>query len=115
MLLGGGVCGSLGVIIFAIWGNKDKWLPEHANNFFGMCFFNSKHQNISIPPLFLFFHTCDNLISFTGWSFVLAVIGAVGLISCSALFLTEANIQHKKLRQLKDSQARFELERSTKA
>lgn len=35
LLLGGGVSGCLGVIIFAIWGNKDKWLPEHANNFFG--------------------------------------------------------------------------------
>lgn len=52
---------------------------------------------------------------FTGWSFILAVIGAIGLIASSAFFLTEANVQHKKLRQLKDSQARFELERSSKA
>lgn len=35
LLLGGGICGGIGVIIFAIWGNKDKWLPEHSNNFFG--------------------------------------------------------------------------------
>lgn len=35
LLLGGGIFGCLGVIVFAIWGNKDKWLPEHANNFFG--------------------------------------------------------------------------------
>ncbi|XP_055305564.1 uncharacterized protein LOC129570136 isoform X1 [Sitodiplosis mosellana] len=83
LLLGGGASGCLGVIIFAIWGNKDKWLPEHANNFFG-------------------------------WSFILAVIGAIGLVASSVLFLTEANVQHKKLKQLKDSQARFELERSSK-
>lgn len=35
LFLGGGICGVLGVIIFAIWGNKDKWMPDHANNFFG--------------------------------------------------------------------------------
>lgn len=39
--LGGGVSGCLGVIIFAIWGNKDKWMPEHANNFFGTFYFCS--------------------------------------------------------------------------
>lgn len=35
LLLGGGISGCIAVIIFACWGNKDKWLPEHANNFFG--------------------------------------------------------------------------------
>lgn len=52
--------------------------------------------------------------SFSGWSFILAVIGAIGLVASSVLFLTEANVQDRKLRQLKDSQARFELERATK-
>lgn len=57
----------------------------------------------------------SDFLSHLGWSFIVGVIGAIGLIASSALFLTEANIQRKKLRQLKDSQARFELERSTKA
>lgn len=43
LLLGGGICGCLGVIIFAIWGNKDKWLPEHANNFFGKFIFQREN------------------------------------------------------------------------
>lgn len=55
-----------------------------------------------------------DLSIFPGWSFILAVIGAIGLVASSVLFLTEANVQHKKLKQLKDSQARFELERSAK-
>lgn len=54
-------------------------------------------------------------LSHLGWSFILGVVGSIGLIASSALFLTEANTQRKKLRQLKDSQARFELERSAKA
>lgn len=87
-------------------GNKDKWLPEHANNFFGEL---KKPLAIS-ASLYIFILVC-----FIGWSFILAVIGAIGLIASSAFFLTEANVQQKKLRQLKDSQARFELERSSKA
>lgn len=84
VLLGGGICGCLAVIIFAIWGNKDKWMPEHSNNFFG-------------------------------WSFILGIIGAIAAICSSILFLTEANVQDRKLRQLKESQQRFDLERETKA
>lgn len=38
MLLGAGVCGGLGVIIFASIGNKSKWMPGHANNWFGWSF-----------------------------------------------------------------------------
>lgn len=45
----------------------------------------------------------------------MAVIGAIGLVASSVLFLTEANVQHKKQKQMKDSQARFELEHSPKA
>ncbi|KAJ6636344.1 hypothetical protein Bhyg_14932 [Pseudolycoriella hygida] len=35
ILLATGVCGSIGVIVFACLGNRDKWMPDHANNFFG--------------------------------------------------------------------------------
>ncbi|XP_037039161.1 uncharacterized protein LOC119076483 isoform X3 [Bradysia coprophila] len=38
ILLATGICGSIGVIVFACFGNKDKWMPEHANNFFGWSF-----------------------------------------------------------------------------
>lgn len=55
-----------------------------------------------------------NRWSFLGWSFVSGVVGAIGFIASAVLFLTEANVQHKKLKQLKDSQARFELERASK-
>lgn len=30
-----GICGSFGVIIFACFGNRNNWMPEHANNWFG--------------------------------------------------------------------------------
>lgn len=46
LLLGGGTSGCIGVIIFAIWGNKDKWLPEHANNFFGKFIFDHIIHNL---------------------------------------------------------------------
>ncbi|CAO1412691.1 unnamed protein product [Diamesa serratosioi] len=38
ILLGAGICGGLGVIIFASIGNKGKWMPGHANNWFGWSF-----------------------------------------------------------------------------
>lgn len=53
--------------------------------------------------------------SLTGWSFILAAIGVVALIVSSLCFLTEATVHEKKIRQLKESQARFELERDTKS
>lgn len=37
-LLGAGISGGIAVIVFACFGNKDKWMPEHANNFFGWSF-----------------------------------------------------------------------------
>lgn len=61
------------------------------------------------------FFSISCTFSFSGWSFILAVVGAIGLITSAALFLTEANVQHKKLKQLNDSQARFELERASKS
>lgn len=109
MLLGGGISGCIGVIIFAIWGNKDKWLPEHANNFFGVLNNNLQNFQYTKRSVCLFY-----LLKFSGWSFILGVIGAIGFIASSTLFLTEANVYHRKLKQLKDSQARFELERSSK-
>lgn len=33
-----GVCSGLAVVVFAIWANKDGWLPGHENNFFGWAF-----------------------------------------------------------------------------
>lgn len=36
--LASGISGGIGVIVFAIFGNKDKWMPEHANNWFGWSF-----------------------------------------------------------------------------
>lgn len=50
-----------------------------------------------------------------GWSFGLGVVGAVACLIDAALFLTEANIQHKKINRFKESQARFELEYESKA
>lgn len=79
-----GICGGIAVIVFACFGNKDKWMPDHANNWFG-------------------------------WSFILAAIGSVACGICASLFLTEAHVQMRKLRQFKESQARFELEHETKA
>ncbi|XP_041973586.1 uncharacterized protein LOC121729218 isoform X2 [Aricia agestis] len=40
----------------------------------------------------------DHANNYLGWSFGLGVVGSVACIVCSALFLTEANIQAKKLR-----------------
>lgn len=53
--------------------------------------------------------------NFFGWSFVLGCIGVVASLIASILFFTDAGIQKKKKQQLKDSQARFELEGETKA
>lgn len=55
------------------------------------------------------------LSSFAGWSFILAVIGVVALIASAICFLTESIVHDKKLRQLKESQARFEVERADNA
>lgn len=52
---------------------------------------------------------------FTGWSFGLGVVGAITCLIAAALFLTEANIQTKKLNKFKESQARFVMEHETKA
>lgn len=49
-----------------------------------------------------------------GWSFGLGVAGAVTLLIAAALFLTEANVQAKKKRQMKESQTHFELDRGLK-
>lgn len=38
LLLGAGVCAGLGVIVFAIFGNREKWMPGYANNWFGWSF-----------------------------------------------------------------------------
>ncbi|CAG9804972.1 unnamed protein product [Chironomus riparius] len=38
LLLATGTCASLGVIIFACFGNRDKWMPGYANNWFGWSF-----------------------------------------------------------------------------
>lgn len=50
-----------------------------------------------------------------GWSFVVGVIGVAAAGIDAALFLTEAHIQRRKRRLLKESQSRFELEHETKA
>lgn len=44
-----------------------------------------------------------------GWSFGIGCVGSVLLLIVAALFLTEAHVQIKKRRQLKESQTRFEL------
>lgn len=38
LLLFGSVCGCIAVLVFALWGNTDGWMPGHANNFFGYSF-----------------------------------------------------------------------------
>lgn len=38
ILLVAGICAGLGVIIFALFGNRDKWMPGYANNWFGFSF-----------------------------------------------------------------------------
>ncbi|XP_063709849.1 claudin domain-containing protein 1 isoform X2 [Culicoides brevitarsis] len=38
LLLGCCVCGSIAVIVFACFGNRGKWMPDHANNWFGWSF-----------------------------------------------------------------------------
>lgn len=38
ILMGGGICGVIAVIVFASTANKDNWLPGHDNNFFGWSF-----------------------------------------------------------------------------
>ncbi|KFB35498.1 hypothetical protein ZHAS_00002271 [Anopheles sinensis] len=82
--LAAAVCGSIGVIVFACFGNKDKWMPEHANNWFG-------------------------------WSFILACIGVVACGVSSSLFFTEAHVQARKRRQLKESQTQFQMDSESKA
>lgn len=57
----------------------------------------------------------DHANNWFGWSFILAAIGSVACGICASLFLTEAHVQMRKLRQFKESQARFELEHETKA
>lgn len=83
LLLAAGICGGLGVIIFACFGNRDKWMPGYANNWFG-------------------------------WSFVLAAVGSVAALVCSALFFTEHHAQERRVKQFKESQIRFEMEHETK-
>lgn len=38
ILLFGGVCGVIAIIVFASTANRDNWLPGHDNNFFGWSF-----------------------------------------------------------------------------
>ncbi|XP_017770894.1 PREDICTED: uncharacterized protein LOC108558488 [Nicrophorus vespilloides] len=38
VLMVGGICGSIAVIIFASLGNRNNWMPGHDNNFFGWSF-----------------------------------------------------------------------------
>lgn len=38
LLMVGGVCGALAVIIFASLGNADGWMPDHTNNYLGWGF-----------------------------------------------------------------------------
>ncbi|CAF4883704.1 unnamed protein product [Pieris macdunnoughi] len=57
----------------------------------------------------------DHANNYLGWSFGLGVVGAVACLITGALFLTEANIQIRKRRRFKESQARFELEEESKA
>ncbi|XP_043283894.1 uncharacterized protein sinu isoform X2 [Venturia canescens] len=38
ILAAAGVCGVIGVIVFACFGNADGWMPGHTNNFFGYSF-----------------------------------------------------------------------------
>ncbi|KAL1449893.1 hypothetical protein WDU94_002365 [Cyamophila willieti] len=83
-LVGAGVSAALAVIVFALFGNRDNWMPGHANNFFG-------------------------------WSFGVAIGSIFALLISGGLFLVETNVQEKKRRQMKESQARFEMEQETKA
>lgn len=109
LTLGGGISGAIAVIVFAIWGNKDKWMPEHANNFFGRTY----ATNVALDQNANWIECM--LLLFSGWSFILAAVGVIALIASATCFLTEATVHDKKIRQLKESQARFELERETKA
>lgn len=34
-----GACGGIAVIVFAVFGNSDGWMPDHANNYLGMYYF----------------------------------------------------------------------------
>lgn len=38
VLLGSGVSAAIAVIVFAVFGNRRGWMPEHANNWFGWSF-----------------------------------------------------------------------------
>lgn len=38
VLLGAGICVSIAVIVFACFGNRSKWMPGYANNWFGWSF-----------------------------------------------------------------------------
>ncbi|TMW53597.1 hypothetical protein DOY81_001361 [Sarcophaga bullata] len=38
VILGAGISASIAVIIFASLGNRNNWMPEHANNWFGWSF-----------------------------------------------------------------------------
>lgn len=58
--------------------------------------------------MFYFYHL-------TGWSFILACIGAVSTLIAASCFLTEASVQHRKRSQMKESQSKFEMEHETKA
>lgn len=35
LLLATGISGTIAVIVFACFGNRNNWMPEHANNWFG--------------------------------------------------------------------------------
>ncbi|XP_050304944.1 uncharacterized protein LOC126742341 [Anthonomus grandis grandis] len=48
--------------------------------------------------------------NFFGWSFALACIGVLAALVASALFFSDAHVQQRKRKQLKDSQIRFEME-----
>lgn len=38
VVLASGICASIAVIVFASLGNRNNWMPEHANNWFGWSF-----------------------------------------------------------------------------
>lgn len=53
--------------------------------------------------------------NFFGWSFGVAVASVFALLASGILFLTEAHIQKKKQKYLKESQSRLEMAQETKA
>ncbi|XKL60553.1 hypothetical protein PGB90_007610 [Kerria lacca] len=112
-------CG-IGVLIFFLCctPHEDRFIP--LTFALGLILVGAGISAALATLIFGFWANRDNWMlghdnNFFGWSFGVAVASVFALLASGILFLTEAHIQKKKQKYLKESQSRLEMAQETKA